>query len=86
MPYCIEMVALNAKPNKDGGFERRTEKNDCECRNWVWTIALKAELQGNDERKICPSVACYHNYQSTEMDSMSPKRHSASESEWSNRL
>ena len=51
-----------------------------------WMVALNAKLQGYDERKICPSVACYHNYQSTKMDSMSPKRHSASESEWSNRL
>ena len=86
MPNCNEKVTLNAKLNRDGGSERRTEKKDSECHNWEWTTTLNTELQGNDEGKICPNVACCHNYQFSEMDSMSPKRHSASESEWSNRL
>ena len=28
MPNCNEKVALNAKLNRDGGSERRTEKKD----------------------------------------------------------
>ena len=33
MPNCNEKVALNAKLNRDGGSERRTEKKDSECHN-----------------------------------------------------
>ena len=52
------MMALNAKLQGDGGFERQTEKDDSERRtenddskrhNWENMVALNANLQGNDK-------------------------------------
>ena len=54
---------------------------------WLWTPRLK--MQGENEWRICPSVACYYSSQSSEM--VLKRLHesqmiSANKSEWSNQL